>query len=194
MNWYKLKLSAYEDDIVRHLKDRGVDTNKTHVYVDPTSNMATFPVYDNNGRMVGYQQYNPLGDKKQRKGVDPKDLKYFSYLSEEFKRNGVWGLESLGRADRFMFVTEGIFDAVKIHNAGYPAIAVMGNAGTNELKAQMQFWPYSIAILDNDENQAGNLLAKMTDTSFMTPDPYNDLGDMPQEEVNLFIQGIVRQL
>jgi hypothetical protein len=191
MNWYKVAQRI--EDIKQHLKDRGVDLSKTHVYTDPKSNTATFPIQSPDGRMVGYQQYNPNANKKQRKGSDPRDVKYFSYLSEEFKRNGVWGMETLGMSN-FMFVTEGVFDAIKIHNAGYSAIAVMGNAGTNELKAQMQFLPYSIAILDNDENQAGNLLANMTDISFMTPDPYNDLGEMPQEEVNLFIQRIVKQL
>jgi len=186
MSWYHQS----QNDIHQHLRERGVDPGRTPVYVDPESGVATFPIYDGQGRMVGYQQYNPAGAK--RPGNDEDTGRYYTYISDEFKRIGVWGLHTVNLlSDTILFITEGIFDAVKIHNAGYPAIAALGNAASRELKAQVKLWAiYTIGIMDRDE--AGSKLAALVDRAVVVPEPYHDLGDMPQEEVNVFLQGLLQ--
>ena len=49
-----------------------------------------------------------------------------------------------------------------------------------------------IALNDNDE--AGSKLSRIADINYTIPDPYNDLGDMKQEEVNEFLSGIIEEL
>jgi phage/plasmid primase-like uncharacterized protein len=189
----------YQENIQQHLKDRGVDTNKVGVWIDKEGNTASFPLYNLSGQLVGYQFYNPDGPKKTRiqSGFDKKLMKYYTYIAGESfeKKLGVWGLETYNISTPFLFIIEGIFDAVKIHNAGYPAIAVLSNNPTPMIKSWLKTLPQKIiAILDNDANNSGNKLKSSAHKSFIVPDPYKDLGDMPQEEASKFIENIIKTL
>jgi phage/plasmid primase-like uncharacterized protein len=82
-----------------HLKERHLDLNKSRVWLDGAENVATFPLWNLSGEMVGYQQYRPDGDKKSRK--DPRMGKYFTFVSKEATGDAklaVWGLEELNHA------------------------------------------------------------------------------------------------
>jgi DNA primase len=186
MNWYKI---AQNIDIEQHLRERGVDPQKTKVYIDKETNTATFPLFNYSGQMVGYQQYNPLGDKKAH---DKEKSKYWNYIKDEQKKMAVWGLESVKETDRILFVTEGIFDAVKIHNAGFPALAVLSNDPHRALRGWFKILNKKIiAIVDRDD--AGSKLRTIAHEFYITPFPYKDLGEMPQSEVNRFIRNILNK-
>ena len=182
-------------DIEDHLKSRGIDMEKTHVVFDTKTNTATFFLYNISGQLVGYQYYNPHGSKSlDQKKADRRLMKYYTYVTgqKDEKRLAVWGLESYDMKSSVLFVVEGIFDAVKIQNAGYPAIAILSNDPRQDLKTWLKTLPQTIiAVLDRDDNSSGNKLASTGDRSTMTPAPYKDLGDMPQEEVNTFIKQIL---
>jgi len=180
---------------------RGVDPNRIHLLVDKDSNTATFLLFNLSGKLIGYQQYNPSGTKQVRQSKDEKykDLaKYWTYVTKggEFNNKreiAVWGLDTYDLSSE-LFLTEGIFDAAKIHNAGYAAIATLANdpEPVREWLRIIGKQKKIIAILDNDkETNAGNALQKYAHKSYKTPDPYKDLGDMPQELVNDFIKSIV---
>ena len=177
------------NDIIAHLKERGVDPSKTHVIVDVENKIATFLLYNLSGQLVGYQRYNPNGDKKDRS--NSLGAKYYSYISKESpatSKLAVWGLDNVTTKDRILYVTEGIFDAIKIQNAGLPVIAVLGN-NPKPLKAWFKaLGKHTIAILDDDA--AGEKLKNITDDSVVVPGPYKDIGEMPQDVADKFIQSV----
>lgn len=189
------------ESIESHLRDRGIDPSKTQVVVDEESGTATFLLWNASGQLVGYQRYDPEGSKSVRgykKSVEGRP-KYFTYVADEGgvgKKLAVWGLDTVllgdGKWPPLFFVVEGVFDCAKIHNAGYPAIAVMTN-NPQHLKGWLRAVPSRVvAIRDSDD--AGSLLSKIADVSFVTPEPYKDLGDMSQDKVNLFLDDIVKNL
>lgn len=177
-----------------HLKSRGVDLDKIRVALDTENNYATFFLYNLSGQLIGYQFYNPRGDKKIRQNtLDKSLLKYYTYVSghgsSKEKNLAVFGLDTYDMNSPVLFVTEGLFDAIKVQNAGYPAIAVLSNDPRGDMKSWLMSLPHVIvAILDNDQNMSGNKLSKFAHYTFKTPDPYKDLGDMEQKTATDFIR------
>lgn len=179
-----LPVEAIED----HLRKRGVDPDKIQVVIDKSNNLATFFLYNLSGQLVGYQRYNPAGDKTHGAHGNTLAKRYFTWITKEspkVSKIAVWGLEYLDDAVPYVFVTEGIFDAVKLINAGQPAVAVLAN-NPQPLRTWFQVFPKkTIAVEDNDA--AGSKLGNVTDYRIKVPAPYKDLGDMPQDEVNKFV-------
>ncbi len=186
-------------NIRKHLADRCLDPLKYRAVLDEDRDIATFMLWDLSGRLVGYQQYNPAGTKSIRNDENHRDqLKYFTYVGDEGvpgdgkKKLAAWGFESFTLNERIMFVAEGIFDAVKIHNAGYPALAVITN-DPKHLRAMFKALGRTvIAICDDDD--AGRRLASCAHLSFKVPTPYHDLGDMDQESVNSWLESITKSI
>ena len=174
-------------DIEQHLKDRGVDLSKVRVHLDRDNQIATFPLYNLSGQMVGYQRYNPNGIKK--RGNDLRH-KYYSYIAPEGDKSklAVWGSENIDPKNPNLYATEGIFDAIKLMNAGLPVIATLTN-DPKQLKSLFgALNKHIVVVTDNDV--AGKKLAKYGDEHYTVPDGHNDLGDMTQEEVNKFVENI----
>ena len=174
------------DDIEQHLKDRGLDTTKTRVILDKKNKVATFLLFNLSGQLVGYQEYNPLLAKT-RNNVG----RYITHVTGKNKERmlAVWGTETIDKNKPYLFITEGIFDASKIHNTGEPAIALLSN-NSQVVKPWFRILNKRIiAIMDNDV--AGNYLSRVANDKYKVPDPYKDLGDMPQKEVDSFIRRIL---
>lgn len=184
-----------ELNIKQHLSDRGLDTKKTHVIIDEESGDTFFFLYNLSGEMVGYQKYNPNFPKKgQGKVDDPRSVKYYIWVGneEKGKKIAVWGLESYKFTDKYIFITEGIFDVIRIHEAGYPGIAVLCNDPSDQLKNWLKTLPQKkIVIYDNDS--AGEKLRRVGDYSYSVP-AGKDLNDMTQEDANKFLDDIVDKL
>jgi len=180
------------NNIEAHLRDRGLDPDNIHVIIDKENGLATFLLYNLSGQLVGYQRYNPMGDKKDH--TNSLSAKYFTWVTKESEKTAklaVWGTEFIDPDNPNLFVTEGIFDAVKIHNAGLPVVAVLGN-NPKVLKSWFAILnKHTIAVIDNDA--AGKSLANLTDEHFVTPAPYKDLGEMPQGAVNKFLASVGHQ-
>lgn len=202
-----IRLNESVEDIKSHLRDRGVDPLKTGVIVDEESNTATFLIYNLSGQLIGYQYYNPNGEKNTaiaRQHIKTlktdsdlaslkKYIKYYTRIVDSQKGISVYGLETYERDSEFLFVTEGVFDCAKIHNAGFPAVATLTNAGSPELKTWFKILPQKIvAIYDNDDS--GEVLKKLSDYSFPSPEGYKDLGDTPQEIATEYIQKLAESL
>jgi hypothetical protein len=170
-------------DIEKHLKERGVDPNKTEVIMDKKDNVATFLLYNLSGQLVGYQRYNPAEDKKRDNAG-----RYFTWVSKEgdVRKLAVWGTETIKPSVPYLFIVEGIFDCVKLHNGGHPAIAILGN---NQKVLRSWFRILNKKIIAITDNYAsGNMMKKFAWKAFQTPDPYKYLGEMPQQKVNEFIK------
>jgi hypothetical protein len=179
------------DSIEQHLQDRGVDLSKTRVYVDPSTNVATFPLWNLSGQLVGFQRYNPRGDKKDRGTDNAKYSIYVSKTAPNHSKLAVWGLESLdNEPGDVIFLTEGIFDAVKIQNAGYPCLAVLSN-DPKQLKSWLSIMRQThkiVVIADNDA--AGAKLSKLGDNTYSVSTPFKDIGEMDQNSATKWISTV----
>lgn len=181
--------------IKQHLISRGVK-DFTGVTLCEDVNLAYFWLYNLFGQIAGYQQYNPNGTKNiSRKEMNPRDQKYYTYLSEhlfwEGNKSCFWGTQFYNHNKKDVFLVEGIFDAVKIINEGYNAFATLNNdprIAKNYIKL-LKDRHNIIVIADNDA--AGRKLLKYGDSSYVCEG--HDLGDMTQEEAHTFIHNILNK-
>jgi len=191
-----MKLFEY---IEKHLKDREVvlDDSKYPVYIDKEKDVAYFPLFNLSGKFVGYQRYNPKGYKGTGADKIPNDdKKYFSYITKENPEKKVvnialYGLHTLDKRP-YVFVVEGIFDAMKLIKMEQPVVAVMSNDPKQLKNFFFVLQKKVIVIYDNDA--AGKKLKKLGKMSYTTPKPYKDLGEMPMNAVKIFINDVLRNL
>lgn len=172
-------------DIFLHLLHRNL---KPHLYpnivIDVDTNIVTFPIFSFDKRYVGFQQYNPNGDKKERKNF--KLGKYFTYLSTV----SVWGLESIELFNNdIVFVCEGVFKACRFHNWGYAAIATLTNNPKSIKKEILSLGKKVVVICDPDE--AGKKLAPYGHIC-ITPD--KPIDDMTEVEFLTFLTNLEKEL
>lgn len=167
-------------DFISHFRDRHLQPERYSVHWDDET--ACFVLFNLSGEIVGYQRYRPFAPKVMRN--DEVEGRYYTYYTgdKHNKRFSVWGLESFSYDSRFTFVTEGIFDACRFHNFGWPAIAVLSND-----PKYLRNWLYIvgqqrklITVCDGDD--AGRRLAKFGHTSFICPVGI-DVGDATDQWV-----------
>lgn len=155
---------AYQYSIY-HLSSRYYLLDRySQTWIDQQQEVFTFPLWNLSGQLVGYQQYRPNGDKKQRR--NPKEGKYFTYVSPG--QIGVWGLDVLDPSDRRLFVTEGVFKSCRLHNFGLNSIAVLGNNPKKLIPWLCSMGYEIICICDGDT--AGKKLAKLGHKAILLPD------------------------
>jgi hypothetical protein len=165
--------------VLENLKARHFDTRLHTAWVDEEEGVATFPLWNLSSQLVGYQQYRPSGDKK--KFNHPKEGRYFTWRKGLVV--GVWGLESWSFSQT-LFVTEGVFDAVRLTTRGYSAVATLSNDVDSSLARW--FWTLRkvrrvVVLCDNDS--AGLKLAKVGVT-FHVMQGGKDLGEASDEYVS----------
>ncbi len=183
-----MQYSGIMSTVLEHLKKRHLDVDLHKPIIDEVEGVATFYLYNLSGQLVGYHQYRPAADKV--KNNDPKLSRYFTYRSKGNNSLVVWGLETLYLTPKVLFVTEGLFDAARLTERGFSAIAVLSNDPTKDLKN----WLFGlnrkiIAVCDSDENRAGRKLVKFGHDAVFTED--HDLGDSSDEFVSTLIKRFI---
>lgn len=177
-------------DFVQHFKDRHLDPDRYHVYWD--ENVACFLLFNLTGKIVGYQQYRPFAPKTLNN--DPILGRYYTFVPKilglpdgrKAQDLACWGLETLHYRKDILFLTEGIFDACRLHNFGLPAIALLSNhpkpfsGWLSMIKDRIK-----IAICDND--LAGKKLARLGDRHVFTSG--KDLGEMTDIDIQHMVEG-----
>lgn len=144
-----------------HLILRHLNLYIQYAWVDSLGEIITFPLYDMEGALTGYQRYDWKETKKK---------KYFSHITKG--KLGVFGLDCLYQDNGLIFITEGIWDAIAIQSLGYSAIAVLANDPKHlvgllkELKGK--YSTELVAVCDGDS--AGKKLAKYGDYSIILPE------------------------
>lgn len=170
--------------MVSHLRGRGVDPEMTRVIIDEESGDTYFFLYNLSGQLVGYQKYNPNYSKVNK---NPQLAKYFTWVSDEGrgKKIAVWGLEYFDMNLPYIFLVEGVFDAARIREAGYPAIALLCNDPSSSLTRWLSTLPQTkIVIYDNDK--AGRKLRRVGNYSYTVPTG-KDVNDLTPEEAKEFL-------
>lgn len=164
------------ETLLQHLKNRHLDVALHRPVVDEVERVATFYLYNLSKQFVGYQQYRPDSDKT--KNNHPKEARYFTYRKQPTL--AVWGVESLHLTPHVVFLTEGVFDACRLTERGYSALAVLTNNPTKDLRNWLSMLNRKVvAVCDNDD--AGRRLAKFGDVAVFTED--KDLGEADDEYV-----------
>lgn len=151
---------------------------------------VVFVMYNLSGKISGYQRYIPNGVKhtnlQSKKSRLPLKYKTSVFPGELC----MWGLHTYNKDSKYLFVVEGVFDAIMLHQLGLPAIATL----TNDPKDLKQFFrtiPQKIVcICDNDEG--GKKLAKYGDYSCFTVQ--KDLNDMSERDVEEFVKFLNKTL
>lgn len=163
-------------DTLAHLHSRHLNPALYRVSVDEAEAVATFLLFNLSGQVVGYQQYRPGAPKTMSN--DPRNGRYFTYVTKNML--GVWGLETYNFRNDYLFVTEGVFDACRLHNLGLPAVAVLSNNPKGLANFLFTVPRRVVVVADNDP--AGKMLMEYGD-EVLVCDAGKDLGDMTDGEV-----------
>lgn len=166
-----------------HLLGRHVDLSLHRPVICEEERIATFFLWNLSGQLVGYQQYRPDSDKK--KHNHPKEGRYFTLRKQPTV--AVFGVESLSLRGDVVFVTEGIFDACRLTELGFPAVAVLSNDPSWDVRNWLSCLPRKVVVV-HDNDKAGLKLTKCGDLAVTTGE--KDLGDSSDEEV----QSLLRRL
>lgn len=161
----------------QHLKERGMDPDLYKPAYGYSASKVTFYLYNLTGQIVGYQHYRPFAGKKKLKN-DPKLGKYYTYCPKE--TIAVFGLETLDKRKKKLYVTEGIFKAAVLHRLGFNAIAVL----TSTPKPMKRWFrllreTYDVVAI-GDADDAGRKLVTTVGKGFQSP---TDLDEMTDEAI-----------
>jgi hypothetical protein len=168
--------------LLEHLKSRHLNVELHRPVLDLENDLVTFYLWNLSGGLVGYQQYRRYGEKKPNN--NPKLGKYFTHRKQPTVT--VWGVESLHLTPNLLFVTEGVFDAARLTELGYSAVAVLSNDPGADLKNWLKMLNRTVVVVADNDN-AGRKLAKFGDVAVFTED--KDLGDSSDE----FVANLVKQ-
>ena len=137
--------------------------------------MVTIPVHSPEGITVGF-----VG-----RSIEGKDFKNTPGLP---KSKTLFNLHRVKTADR-VYVVESSFDAIRLDQVGFPAVATLGaNVSNSQTELLQKYFNNIIVIADNDE-AGGNMKDKIIEklgsrvSVIQLNKEYKDIGDMPDEEI-----------
>lgn len=137
--------------------------------------MVTVPVHTSDGMPVGF-----VG-----RSVEGKEFKNTPGLP---KAKVLFNLHRVKTADR-VYVVESSFDAIRLDQCGFPAVATLGaNVSNLQIDLLQKYFNNIIVIADNDE-AGGNMKSRIQDklgsrVSVLQLDKqYKDIGDMSDEDI-----------
>lgn len=159
-----------------HLLSRHLNPDRYHCVVDEENNVVTFFSFNLSGKVNGFQQYRPGASKEPNNC--PREGRYFTYGSPG--ERVMWGMESFYYRDDVLFVTEGVFDAVRLHNLGLPAVAVF-TCNPKDLTNWFGMINRKVVMVADDD-KAGEFFLKLGHECLVCKGG-KDLGDMTDEQV-----------
>lgn len=137
--------------------------------------MVTVPVHSPDGMPVGF-----VG-----RSIEGKDFKNTPGLP---KAKTLFNLHRVKAADK-VYVVESSFDAIRLDQVGFPAVATLGSNVSNiQIELLQKYFNNIIVIADNDE-AGGNMKDKIVEklgsrVSVIKLDKqYKDIGDMADDEI-----------
>jgi DNA primase len=93
------------------------------------------------------------------------------------------------KASKTIYVVESSFDAIRLDQVGFPAVATLGaNVSSSQIELLKKYFGNIVLVADNDE--AGKIMADRLSeklrnlVTIIQPDKkYKDIGDMTDEEI-----------
>lgn len=168
-------------NIREHLLSRKVNFEIHSPILDEENEIATFLLYNLSGQIVGYQQYNPNGEKK----VFNCKAKSKYYTYRKSPTVALFGIETLALSTGPVFLTEGLFDAARISYYGKSVLATLCNHPPKDYQNFLQCLHRPIVVICDNDN-AGYKLSKYGD--YVEIPNEKDLGDESEEYVLSLIE------
>jgi len=170
-----LLLSERAKDYFKYRKLEASSWSKFSLGYSEKQDMVTVPVHSPDGMPVGF-----VG-----RSIDGKEFKNTPGLP---KAKTLFNLHRVKTADR-VYVVESSFDAIRLDQIGFPAIATLGaNVSNIQIELLQKYFNNIIVIADNDE-AGGNMKTKIIEklgsrVSVIKLDKqYKDIGDMADEDI-----------
>ena len=114
------------------------------------------PYWDLNGKEVVYYITRRLPDIYGNENEDDPKYKKASLKNNSFLRNIPWGLHTINRDDKVLFITEGAFDAMLLDQAGACVLSAFGgDFGSNWERVINIAKDFQKVILAYDNDEAG---------------------------------------
>lgn len=184
--------SQYDQVIIKRLTQQAEDSPRAMRYYGGRSitedsvrkfslgysekqDMVTIPIHSPDGMEVGF-----VG-----RSVEGKDFKNTPGLP---KGKVLFNLHRI-RASSKVYVVESSFDAIRLDQCGFPAVATLGsNVSNMQIELLQKYFNDIYVIADNDEaggNMKDRLIEKLGNrVSVVTLDKkYKDIGDMTDEDI-----------
>ena len=170
-----LLMSERAKDYFRYRKLEATSWSKFSLGYSDKQDMVTVPVHSPDGMPVGF-----VG-----RSVEGKEFKNTPGLP---KSKTLFNLNRVKTADR-VYVVESSFDAIRLDQIGFPAVATLGSNVSNiQIELLQKYFNNIIVIADNDEaggNMKDRIIEKLGSRVSLVQlnKQYKDIGDMPDEEI-----------
>jgi len=166
-------------ELKAHLEMRGLQTDSVY-WVNEEELMVVFPLYDSTGNMIGYHNYRPNKDKVLNN--HPYESRYFTRVTKGWE--AFYGYRSR-LYSKTLFVTEGLWDAERVQEAGFSCYTLFSNNPKNSamLNLLRKVRPV-VALCDGDK--AGRSLAKFGHESVVFEEN-RDANDYTPQELKLML-------
>ncbi len=182
----------YDELIIKRLNNQMMESDRAKSYMlyrkitqdsiikfalgySEKQDMVTVPVHTADGIAVGF-----VG-----RSIEGKDFKNTPGLP---KSKTLFNLHRVKTASR-VYVVESSFDAIRLDQVGFPAVATLGaNVSNTQVELLQKYFNDIIVIADNDE-AGGNMKDKIIEklgsrvSVIQLNKEYKDIGDMPDEEI-----------
>jgi DNA primase len=149
--------------------------NKFKLGFSEKQDMVTIPVHSPDGMAVGF-----VG-----RSIEGKEFKNTPGLP---KAKTLFNLHRVKTADK-VYVVESSFDAIRLDQVGFPAVATLGsNVSNRQLELLQKYFNNIIVVADNDE-AGGNMKDKIVEklgsrvSVIQLNKEYKDIGDMLDEDI-----------
>jgi DNA primase len=188
----KPDFTQYDELLIQRLNQQAVDSPRAMRYYtgrlvtdksvekfklgfSEKQDMVTIPVHSPDGMAVGF-----VG-----RSIEGKEFKNTPGLP---KAKLLFNLHRVKTADK-VYVVESSFDAIRLDQVGFPAVATLGaNVSNIQIELLKKYFNNIIVIADNDE-AGGNMKTKIIEklgsrVSVITLEKqYKDIGDMMDEDI-----------
>ena len=170
-----LLMSDRAKDYFKYRKLETTSWAKFSLGYSEKQDMVTVPVHSPDGIPVGF-----VG-----RSIEGKEFKNTPGLP---KSKTLFNLNRVKTADR-VYVVESSFDAIRLDQIGFPAVATLGaNVSNIQIELLQKYFNNIIVIADNDEaggNMKDRIVEKLGSRVSLVQlnKQYKDIGDMPDEEI-----------
>lgn len=162
-------------DYFNYRKITNVSWSKFSLGYSEKQDMVTVPVHSPDGMPIGF-----VG-----RSIDGKEFKNTPGLP---KSKTLFNLNKIKSSSR-VYVVESSFDAIRLDQIGFPAVATLGSSVSNiQIELLQKYFNNIIVIADNDE-AGGNMKDKIIEklgsrvSVIKLNKEYKDIGDMTDENI-----------
>ena len=159
----------------------------------PTEEHVVFPLIAPGGRYIGHQRY--FWRRPKLRSNDEQGRYITTYLAE-CKLTGFYGWDNCYNTGP-LFVTEGIWDSIRVGNCYVDCLALLCNSPSKQLKQYLRMLACGrpiVALIDRDENKAGEKLGRAFDFAYEPAEGYDDYNAMSHEVCFTHITKILEEL